>query len=79
MTIEQAIAIANQTKPTHRASLDKLQCGDALGQHVAGVTALSKRFGELGADVLGMQKRLDQIRADLDHVENNPGAKRVIH
>jgi hypothetical protein len=26
-----------------------------------------------------MQKRLDQARAGLDHIQNNPGEKRIVH
>jgi hypothetical protein len=79
MKIEEAIALANRIKAKHRQPLDKLQRSDALAKHVASVTALTKRYATLGGTVVNLQKCLDQIRADLDHVENNPGAKRIIH
>jgi len=76
MKLHEALAIADQAKPTHRQPLDKLQ----INQFSAGVTALSKRFDGLAGDVAGIRKSLDQMRADLDHMENNPGAKRkIIH
>lgn len=82
MTTEEALAIAAaaQPKPKHRQPLDKLQSGDALVKFTARVTDLSKRFNELAGDVADIRKSLDQMRADLDHIENNPGAKRrIIH
>lgn len=69
MTTEEALAIAAQAKPTHRQPLDKLQ-------YAAKVADLSKRFDALAGDVADIRKSLDQMRADLDHIENNPGAKR---
>jgi hypothetical protein len=77
MTLAEALAIARHAKPKPRAALDKLAGSDALAKHVAGVTALAKRFDKLGTDISGIQKRLDQILADLDHVENSPGQRRL--
>jgi hypothetical protein len=77
MTTEEAIAFAATVMPLRRASLDKLAGSNALAKHVAGVAALSKRFDKLGTDISGIQKRLDQILADLDHVENSPGQRRL--
>jgi hypothetical protein len=77
MTTAEALAIAEQAKPKHRQPLDKLLTGISTDQIAAGVTALSKSYDRMGGTVADMQKRLDQIRADLDHVENNPGARRL--
>jgi len=65
------------TKPKHRQPLDKLQVANAQAKHAAAVTALSKRFDKLGTDIAGMTKQLDQVRADLDHIENSPGQRRL--
>jgi predicted nucleic acid-binding Zn-ribbon protein len=79
MTTAEAFAIADQAKPRHRQPLDKLRTGISAGQIALGAAALAKTYDAMGGTVADMQKRLDQIRADLDHVENNPGAKRIIH
>jgi hypothetical protein len=79
MTTEEALAIAAQVKPKYRQPLDKLQGSTTVANVSAGVTTLNKSYGAMGDTVADMQKRLDQMRADLDHIENNPGAKRTIH
>jgi hypothetical protein len=79
MTLKEALAIAAQVKPKHRQSLDKLQGSTTVADVSAGVTTLRKSFDAMGGTVGDMQKRLDQMRADLDHIENSPGAKRTIH
>jgi hypothetical protein len=77
MTLHDALMIAAQAKPKHRQPLDKLQAGISTDQFAAGVTALKKSYDAMGNTVVTMQKRLDQMRADLDHIENNPGARRL--
>jgi hypothetical protein len=76
MTLQEALEIARTAQPLRRATFDKLQSADQIA---LGAAALAKTYDAMGGTVADMQKRLDQIRADLDHVENNPGAKRIIH
>jgi hypothetical protein len=76
MTLSEALAIAAQAKPLRRASFDKLHRSFAAAQFMADVIALSKRYDVLGGTVADMQKRLNQIAADIDHLENTPGQKR---
>jgi hypothetical protein len=78
MTLAEALAIAAWAKP-HRQPMDKLQRGNAAAQHVDGVNELAKRFAKLGSDISDMTKQLSQLAADLDHVQNNPGEKRIIN
>jgi hypothetical protein len=78
MTLADALKIAAQAKPTRRASLDKLQRGDALVKFTAKVADLSKRYDELTGDFADIRKQLDQMRCDLDHCANSPGEKRRI-
>jgi hypothetical protein len=80
MTTAEALAIAAQAKPEHRQPRDKLQRGDAAGDVSARAEALRKRYDAIGNDLSDLTKQLDQLRADLDHIETNPGAKRrIIH
>ncbi len=79
MTLAEALAIAAQANPKHRRPLDKLQGSAAVADVSAGVTALTKNYAVMGGTVAEMQKRLDQARADLDHIQNNPGEKRIVH
>jgi len=72
MTTEQAIDLANQIKRPHqRRPLDKLTTAADVS---AGVTALNKRFEVLGGLVMDMQKRVDQIVADVEYLQDfQPG------
>jgi hypothetical protein len=79
MTLAEALAIAAQAKPKHRQPLDKLQGSTTVADVTAGGTALTKSYAALGGTVADMLKRLDQARADLDHIQNNPGEKRIVH
>lgn len=72
--LHDALVIADQAKPASRQPLDKLR----FNQFSAGVTELSKRFAGLADDIAGLRKSLEQMRADLDHMENRPGEKREI-
>jgi hypothetical protein len=77
VTLQEALAIAAQAKPTqkHRPPLDKLHASTGAGQFHADVEALSKRFDGMGEAALGLQKRIDQIAADVEYLENfKPGA-----
>jgi hypothetical protein len=76
MTLQEALALADKAKPTHRQPLDKLQRGDAMVKFVAKVADLAKRHDELAADFAEIRKSLDQMRSDLDHCANSPGQKR---
>jgi hypothetical protein len=79
MTLKEALTIGEQAKPTHRQPLDKLQGSTTVANLSAGVIALTKSYAAMGGTVAEMQKRLDQARADLDHIQNNPGEKRTVH
>jgi hypothetical protein len=74
MTLAEALDIAAQAKPKHRQPLDKLHASTTAEQLSDGVTVLSKRFDGLGGTVAGLQKRVDQIAADVEYLENfTPG------
>jgi hypothetical protein len=74
MTIAEALEIARQAQPLRRASLDKLNDGDALAKHVAGVAALSKSYATMGSNLSGMTAQLSKIAADVVLLENHPHA-----
>jgi hypothetical protein len=80
VTLADALKIAAQAKPKpqHRQPLDKLQRGTTtVEQFTTGVTALAKSYDVMGSAVADMQKRIDQMRADLDHALNSPGQRRL--
>jgi hypothetical protein len=70
MTTAEALAIADQARPTHRQPLDKLQGSATVEQFSTDVTALSKSYGVMGSAVMDMQKRLDQAAADVEFLQN---------
>ncbi|SDP49442.1 hypothetical protein [Afipia sp. GAS231] len=77
MTLQEALAIAAQAKPKHqhRQPLDKLQGSSAAAQLATDATALSKRFDSVEETASSLQKRVDQIAADVEYLENfKPGA-----
>jgi hypothetical protein len=78
MTPEQAIAFANQIKrPQQRQPLDKLQGNrTAAAELSAGVTALAKRYSDLGDSLSKMKTRIDQLEADVEYLQTTftPGS-----
>jgi hypothetical protein len=70
MTLQEALAIADQTKPTHRQPLDKLQGSTTAAVLSAGVEALAKSYDVMGSAIVDMQKRLDQAAADVEYIQN---------
>jgi hypothetical protein len=83
VTLAEAIAFAEEVKssrhkPSARTAFNKLQgSATAVDRFAAGVVALSKSYDAMGGTVAGMQKRIDQMRADLDHAVNSPGQRRL--
>jgi hypothetical protein len=76
MKIEEAIAIANKAKPRPkpRVAMDKLQGSVTAGQFTAGAASLAKRYDAMGETFSGLQKRLDQIAADVEYLQTfQPG------
>jgi hypothetical protein len=77
MTLQEALAIAAQAKPKqkHRQPFDKLQASTAAGQFASDAAALSKRFDGMADTASSLQKRVDQIAADVEYLENfKPGS-----
>lgn len=68
MTLSEALAIAAQAKPKHqhRQLLDKLQ-GSSTSEHALSLQKLAETTSSL-------QKRLDQIAADVEFLSNTPGS-----
>lgn len=65
MTIEEAIALANRSKPIRRQPLDKLH-DSAVANLATDVTELAKRFDIMGHAVSDMQKQLDRAKAGVE-------------
>lgn len=77
MTLLEALATAAQATPNqrHRHPLDKLQASTGAGQIAADAAALSKRFYGMADALSSLQKRVDQIAADVEYLENfKPGS-----
>jgi hypothetical protein len=83
MTLQEALAIAAGAEPAaqakpkhqHRQPLDKLQETGAADQFASSVSALSKRFDGLEETASSLQKRIDQVAADVEYLENfTPGS-----
>lgn len=66
MTLQEALAVAARAKPIERKRrepLDKLRFD-------ADVAALNKSYETMGETLSGLQKRIDQIAADVEYIEN---------
>lgn len=76
MNTEEAINVAiaatidEQAKP-HRQPFNKLQASTAAAEFASGVADLSKSFGKLGSVIADMNKRIDQIAADVEFLQNS--------
>jgi hypothetical protein len=76
MTLEEAIAIAGRVKPK-RPLLDKLHASPEEGQTTHKAAALRKRLDGMVEPVADLQKRVDQIAAEVEYLENfKPGIPR---
>lgn len=74
MTLQEALAIARTAQLKQPPSLDKLQ-GSVAGAATARIVELNKRFDVISQATLDLQKRLDQIAADVEYIGNfKPGS-----
>jgi hypothetical protein len=81
VSLAEALSLADEVKPQHRASLDKLH-GSAAGDFSAGVTTLAKSYSEIGDAISEMQTRIERIAVDVhflkDFTPNSP-IRRAFH
>jgi len=70
MTLQEALAIAEQAKPQHRQPFNRLQGTTTAADLTTGVTALSKSYAAMGNSLSGMTMRLAKIAADVEYLEN---------
>jgi hypothetical protein len=76
MTLAEALKIAEQAKPKLKArvAMDKLQGSATAAQFTARVEALNKSFDAVGQALSGLKRRLNQIEADVEYLQNfQPG------
>lgn len=83
MTLAEALAIAEAAKPKSdkRVDFNKLHTGKTdAGQFAADAAALTKRFDGMAHTASVMTAQVEQLVADLDHIENFPGhPRRLLH
>lgn len=74
MTLTDALKIAAQAKPIRRQPLDKLHGSTTTTDVSASVSALLKSYAAIGGTAVEIQKRLDQLAADVEFVQDfQPG------